>query len=119
VALRKSKTDENDDFEILDKNEPKMEAFWYLENGAVKASKEVPKHFQQEESTSPQLDCSVGGLYYKIYAEGHERRMAARVIIKPSYITHRRLYLAEEGRKTGKNNDAVFRLTFRTAYLSY
>ena len=84
--------------EILDKNEAVVEAFWYLENGLVKSSKEVPPHFQQSTSNSPQLDCSVGGLYYKIYAEGHERRMAAQIAIKPSYITHRRLYLAEEGR---------------------
>ena len=32
------------------------------------------------------LDCSVGGLYYKIYAEAHERRMAANVLIKPAHI---------------------------------
>ena len=89
---------EGGDLEILDRNESKLEAFWYLESGVVQASKEVPVHFQQRDSPSPQLDCSVGGLYYKIYAEGHERRMAAQVVIKPSYITHRRLYLAEEGR---------------------
>jgi hypothetical protein len=58
----------------------------------------VPTQFKSRDGNSPQLDCSVGGLYYKIYAEGHERRMAAQVVIKPSYITHRRLYLAEEAR---------------------
>ena len=62
--------DEDDDLEILDKNENKLEMFWYLEKGVVKSAKDVPVQFQQPGNPSPQLDCSVGGLYYKIYAEG-------------------------------------------------
>lgn len=85
------------EIQILDKPET-IEAFWYLEHGLVQVSKDVPTQFKSRDGNSPQLDCSVGGLYYKIYAEGHERRMAAQVVIKPSYITHRRLYLAEEAR---------------------
>ena len=55
----------------------------------------IPKN---DEGTGPKLDCSVGGLYYKIYADSHERRMAASIVIKPAHITHRKLHLQEENR---------------------
>ena len=74
------------------------EAFWFLEDGVVKSSKDVPDHFKNDEGTGPKLDCSVGGLYYKIYADSHERRMAASIVIKPAHITHRKLHLQEENR---------------------
>ena len=122
--------------QILDKNENKLEMFWYLENGIVKSSKDVPPQFQQPGNPSPQLDCSVGGLYYKIYAEGvfkffsarspwsfkfrknllgHERNMASQVVIKPAFIGHRRLYLAEEGRNYP--DPQQFMLAAKEAYL--
>ena len=54
--------------------------------------------YKNDEGTGPKLDCSVGGLYYKIYADSHERRMAASIVIKPAHITHRKLHLQEENR---------------------
>ena len=61
-------------------------------------SNPIYSHFKNDEGTGPKLDCSVGGLYYKIYADSHERRMAASIVIKPAHITHRKLHLQEENR---------------------
>ena len=74
------------------------ECFWFLENGKINSAKEVPQHFQNSDGSGPKLDCSVGGLYYKIFAESHERRMAANVVTKPAHIVHRKLYLTAENK---------------------
>lgn len=102
-APEKKKVEEKPDSESeeeieLIKDRETVEAFWYLEDGIVKSAKEVPSHFKNDDGSGPKLDCSVGGLYYKIYADNHERRMAASIVIKPAHITHRKLHLQEENR---------------------
>ena len=88
----KSTSDTSDEVELVDeiKGQQQNELFWFLENGKTHSAARVPAQFQNPDGTGPKLDCSVGGLYYKIFAESHERRMAANVTTKPAHIVHRK-----------------------------
>lgn len=91
--------DDSDDLEIVERTEAPVETFWYLEKSFVISSKVIPLSYRSPiDSNAPNLDLSVGGLFYKIYAEAQERRLASQVTIKPGFINHRRLYMAQERR---------------------
>ncbi|CAG5090916.1 Oidioi.mRNA.OKI2018_I69.PAR.g12767.t1.cds [Oikopleura dioica] len=94
-----SAQEESDDdlIEVVQTRQPEIDTFWCIENGKIYASKAVPPSFQLKSSPpNPDVDLSVGGLYYKIYAAIQERRQAQEYRIKPIYIAHRRLYLAAD-----------------------
>jgi len=101
---------------ISDKPPPEIDTFWCLENCKIVGLKSVPPSFQSRANPgSPNVDFSVGGLYYKIYAAIQERRHASNLIIRPTFISHKRLYLALE--QKSYQNTTAFMEAAKEAYL--
>jgi hypothetical protein len=101
---------------VSDRPPPEIDTFWCLENCKISGLKSVPPSFQSRNNPgSPNVDFSVGGLYYKIYAAIQERRHASNLIIRPTFISHKRLYLAIE--QKNYSNTSAFMEAAKEAYL--